>query len=127
MDQTTITAMSNALGGDIPFLPAGTDFNLLDAILIQSRPAASMMVAASVNLANDSHGLDLEVEALKGEIRSTFPGNITPMRGEAAKRTIKASFGVTAAAVSLINSQQSAVELILPIENICTGSIWHRN
>jgi hypothetical protein len=89
MDQTTITAMSNALGGDIPFLPAGTDFNLLDAILIQSRPAASMMVAASVNLANDSHGLDLEVEALKREIRSTFPGNITPMRGEAAiKRTI---------------------------------------
>jgi hypothetical protein len=127
MDESTITAMSSALGGEIPFLPARTDFNLLDAILIQPRSAAPM-VAASVNLADDSpEDLGLEVEALKGNISLSFPGDITLMNGEAAKRTITASFGGAAAAVSLTNSQQSAVELILAISNTKTESIWHRS
>jgi hypothetical protein len=117
MEESTITAMSRALGGDIPFLPARTDFNLLDAILIQPRPAYPM-VAASVNLAEDSpEELGLQVVALRENIRSTSPGDIT----------LTASFGRTVAAASLSNSQQSDVELKLAIRNMNTKSIMHGN
>jgi hypothetical protein len=67
MEESPITAMvmSTVLGGDITFLPARTDFNFLDVILIRPR-AADPMVAASVNLARHSpDDLDSQVDSLK--------------------------------------------------------------
>jgi hypothetical protein len=123
--------MSDALGGDIPFLPARTDFNLLDAIFIQPGPAtADQMVPVSVNFATDSPEiLGWQVESLTKELkRVSIPGNIVLMNGEAAKRAITASVeSASVAAASLSNLQQSAIGLELALTNIETKSLIHGN
>jgi hypothetical protein len=127
MEDTTTKLMSRALGGDIPFLPARADFNLFDVILIQPHPEEPM-VCSEVNLLVDSPpDLAMQIEALRNDVRHSSSGAFVLNCGEAAKRTIEASFGSAAATAALSNWQQSDFELELSIGNVQVEKIMHGN
>jgi hypothetical protein len=127
MEDTTTKIMSRALGGDIPFLPARADFNLFDVIFIQPHPEEPM-VCSDANLVADSPShLAMQVEALRNAVRHSNSGAFVLNSGEAAERTIEASFGSAAATAALSNWQQSDFELELSIGNVKVEKIMHGN